>query len=494
MRSRPSAAAPRIVIVGGGFAGIGMAIRLRRMGIESFAIYEAGATPGGTWRDNTYPGAACDVPSHLYSFSFEPNPHWSRTYGTQAEILAYLLHCARKYDVERFIRCRAQVAAAKFDETRRVWRIDVDLDGSRNTVEADLLIAASGPLSRPAMPEIRGLERFGGKLFHSARWDHDYALEGKRVGVIGTGASAVQFVPRIQPRVAHLTLFQRSAPWVMPRRDRAIEPRLQRLFERVPLAQRLVRSKIYWQHEMRVLGFVVEPRLMRRSMTSARAYLARKIADPALRAKLTPDYALGCKRVLSSSDYYPALAQPNVEVVTTAIREVVADGIVTADGMHRPLDAIICGTGFRFNDADTAFTIVGERGANLGAAWRRDGPEAYLGASVAGFPNLFLIAGPNTGLGHSSVIYMIEAQIRYIADCIRALERNGARTMAVRADVQRAYNDNLQRELAQTVWQSGCQSWYQTKRGRNTAIWPGFTFSFRHRTRRVREGDYLFVR
>ena len=494
MRPRLSAATPRIAIVGGGFAGIGMAIRLRRMGIESFTIYEAGNTPGGTWRDNTYPGAACDIPSHLYSFSFEPNPAWSRTYGTQAEILAYLLHCVRKYGIEPFVRCRASVAAAKFDETRGVWTLDVDLDGTRQTVEADLLIAASGPLSRPAMPDIEGLDRFAGKLFHSARWNHDYALEGRRVGVIGTGASAIQFVPRIQPRVAQLTVFQRSAPWVMPRRDRAVEPRLQRLFERVPLAQHVVRSAIYWQLESRVAGFVVNPRLMRRPTTFARHYLARKIADPALRAKLTPDYPFGCKRVLSSSDYYPALAQPNVEVVTAAIREIVADGIVTADGQHRPLDAIICGTGFRFNDAQAAFTIVGERGADLGEAWERDGPEAYLGTTVAGYPNLFLLAGPNTGLGHSSMIYMIESQIRYVADCIRALRRSGARTMAVRAHVQRAYNDRLQRDLASTVWQSGCRSWYQTKHGRNTAIWPGFTFDFRRRTRRVRERDYVFAR
>lgn len=493
MRSRPLAV-PRIVIVGGGFAGIGMAIRLRRMGIESFTIYEAGDTPGGTWRDNTYPGAACDVPSHLYSFSFEPNPAWSRTYGTQQEILAYLLHCVRKYDVERFIRCRARVAAARFDETRRLWSVDVDRDGVRESVEADLVIAASGPLSRPAMPDIAGLERFAGKRFHSARWDHDYALEGKRIGVIGTGASAIQFVPRIQPRVAQLTVFQRTAPWVMPRRDRAIEPRMQRLFARVPLAQRIVRSAIYWQLESRVLAFAFNPRLMRNSMQFARHYLARKIDNPALRAKLTPDYLPGCKRILVSSDYYPALTQPNVELVTDAIREVVTDGIITADGVHRPLDAIVCGTGFRFNDVDAPFTIVGERGADLGDAWRREGPQAYLGATIAGFPNLFMIAGPNTGLGHSSVIYMIESQIRYIADCIRTLGRNGARTMAVRADVQRTYNDGLQRDLARTVWQSGCRSWYQTKSGRNTAIWPGFTFSFRRRTRRVRDSDYVFTR
>ncbi|WP_028225158.1 flavin-containing monooxygenase [Paraburkholderia ferrariae] len=488
----PPGTSPRIAIVGSGFAGIGMAIRLRRMGLDSFTIYEAAADLGGTWRDNAYPGAACDIPSHLYSFSFEPNPNWTRAFAPQREILDYLRHCARKYDVERFIEYRSRVTAARFDEASGIWHIEIEKDGVPHTVTADLLIAANGPLSRPALPDLPGLDRFEGALFHSARWDHGYDLDGKRVGVIGTGASSIQFVPHIQPRVAQLAVFQRTAPWIMPRRDHAIDARKRALYRRMPLAQRIARAAVYCQHEVRVLGFAVDLRLLKPPTKFARGYLARKVPDPVLRAKLTPDYLLGCKRVLLSSDYYPAIAQPNVELVTDAIREVVADGIVTADGTHRSFDALICGTGFQVNDVDAPFRVTGAGGADLGTAWRRDGPEAYLGATVAGFPNLFLIVGPNTGLGHNSMIYMIESQVRYIADCIRALQRRGARTMRVRAEVQRAFNAALQERFARTVWQSGCHSWYQTRRGKNTSLWPGFTFDFRRRTRRVRESDYEF--
>ncbi len=492
--------APSIVIVGSGFAGIGMAIRLRRMGIESFVVYEAGATCGGTWRDNTYPGATCDIPSHLYCYSFEPKPDWSSTFGTQREILAYLQHCARKYDVERFIRCNTRVAAARFDAARERWQVELEANEAneanvaRETIEADIVIAASGPLSRPALPAIEGLERFAGKLFHSARWDHDYVLEGKRVAVIGTGASAIQFVPQIQPRVAHLTLFQRTAPWVMPKPDRPVSARTQRLFRWLPFTQRCVRSALYWQHEARAIGFVLQPRLMRYPMKFALSYLERKVKDPVLREKLTPDYLPGCKRILLSSNFYPALMQPNVEVVTMPIREIVADGVVTLDGRHHAVDAIICGTGFQVNDVDAPFPVTGLDGADLGSAWLRDGPEAYLGASIAGFPNFFVMAGPNTGLGHNSMIYMIESQIQYIAECLRALRRSGERTMSLRAEVQRAFNEQLQHAFARSVWQTGCRSWYQTKHGKNTSIWPGFTFVFRRRTRRVRKDDYRFGR
>jgi cation diffusion facilitator CzcD-associated flavoprotein CzcO len=500
----PSPATPRIAIVGSGFSGIGMAIRLRQMGLESFTIYEAAGEIGGTWRDNTYPGAACDVPSHLYSFSFEPNPGWTRAFGPQAEIFAYLKHCVRKYGLERFVRGHAHVAAARFDEARLVWQLEIehgDRTGavtasplSRETVEADIVIAASGPLSRPALPQIVGLERFAGKLFHSARWDHDYPLEGKRVAVIGTGASAIQFVPKIQPRVAQLTLFQRTAPWIMPRPDKPVSARAQWCFRHLPFTQRLVRNAIYWQLESRAIGFVVNPKLTKYPMKFALSYLARRVKDPALRERLTPNYRLGCKRVLLSSDYYPALGQPNVEVVTNAIREIVADGVVTADGVHHAADAIICGTGFQVNDVRAPFEVIGVDGADLGERWLRDGPEAYLGTSVAGFPNFFMMVGPNTGLGHNSMIYMIESQVQYIAECLRELQRRGARTMSLRPEVQQAFNERLQQDMQRSVWTSGCHSWYQTQSGKVTAIWPGFTFSFRKRTRRVRADEYRFAR
>ncbi|OAJ55199.1 4-hydroxyacetophenone monooxygenase [Paraburkholderia ginsengiterrae] len=486
-------ATPRIAIVGSGFAGIGMAIRLQRMGITSFTIYEAAGDIGGTWRDNTYPGATCDVPSHLYSFSFEPNPAWSHAFGGQAEIFAYLKHCARKYDVDRYVRYNARVSAARFDDTRQVWHVELDVNGVHESIEADVVIAASGPLSRPAMPRIAGLERFEGKLFHSARWDHAYPLEGKRVAVIGTGASAVQFVPQIQPRVAHLDLFQRTAPWVMPKPNKPIGSRAHWLFRNLPATQFFVRSAMYWQHESRAIAFVVNPKLMKFPMKFSLSYLERRVKDPALRAKLTPNYRFGCKRVLLSSDYYPALGQPNVDVVTSGIREIVADGIVTEDGAHHRADAIICGTGFQVNDVGAPFDVTGLDGADLGALWLRDGPEAYFGVSVANFPNFFMIAGPNTGLGHNSMIYMIESQVQYIADCLRVLRRRNARTMNLRADVQRDFNARLQAAMQHSVWTSGCHSWYQTRSGKVTALWPGFTFSFRKRTRRVRPHDYRFA-
>jgi cation diffusion facilitator CzcD-associated flavoprotein CzcO len=484
-----------------------MAIRLRQMGLESFTIYEAAADIGGTWRENNYPGAACDVPSHLYSFSFEPNPGWTRAYGPQVEILAYLKHCVRKYGIEPFVRCHARVAAARFDEARQVWRLEIEHGESaahalptagawttRETIEADIVIAASGPLSRPAMPRIAGLQRFAGRLFHSARWDHDYPLDGKRVAVIGTGASAIQFVPQIQPRVAQLTLFQRTAPWIMPRPDKPISERAQWWFRHLPFTQRFVRSAIYWQLESRAIAFVVNPELMKYSMKFGLSYLERRVKDPALRTKLTPNYRLGCKRVLLSSDYYPALNQPNVEVVTSGIREVVADGIITEDGVHHAADAIICGTGFQVNDVGAPFDVTGIGGADLGARWLRDGPEAYLGTSIADFPNFFMMAGPNTGLGHNSMIYMIESQVQYISDCLRELRRRDARTMNLRPDVQQAFNARLQENMRRSVWASGCHSWYQTKSGKVTAIWPGFSFSFRKRTRRVRAHEYRFAR
>jgi cation diffusion facilitator CzcD-associated flavoprotein CzcO len=482
----------RIAIIGSGFAGIGMAIRLKRLGYRSLTIYEAAGDLGGTWRDNTYPGAACDVPSHLYSFSFEANPSWSRAFSHQDEILAYLKHCACKYGVDSAIQFNARVTSARFDETRLVWMLDISGGGVHETVEADVVIAASGPLSRPAMPHIEGLDTFGGKIFHSARWDHEYLLEGKRVAVIGTGASAIQFVPKIQPRVVHLLLFQRTAPWIMPKPDKPISESARWFFRNLPFTQRCVRSAIYWQMESRGIAFFVNPKLTEPAMKFARSYLERRVKDPALRAKLTPDYRLGCKRVLLSSDYYPALGKPNLEVVTTPIRAIAHDGIVTNDGVHHAVDAIICGTGFQVNDVGAPFDVTGVGGADLGALWLKDGPEAYLGTSIADFPNFFMMAGPNTALGHNSMIYMIESQVQYIADCLRELQRRGARTMNLRADVQRAFNANLQRNMQRSVWTTGCHSYYQTKSGKVTAIWPGFTFSFRRRTRRVRGGEYTF--
>lgn len=479
---------PRIIIIGSGFGGLCMAIRLKQAGLHNFLILEQSAQPGGTWRDNAYPGAACDVPSHLYSFSFEPKPDWTRHYAPQQEILAYTQHCIDKYGLRAHLRCNAKVTAANFVADSGRWQIQL-ADGSNQV--ADIVVSASGGLSRPAYPNISGLSRFAGKLFHSAQWDHNFDFNGKTVAVIGTGASAIQFVPQIAPQVKQLALFQRTPPWVLPKPDRAI-PALERsLYRRVPLLQRLHRQLIYWHLEGRALGFVVNPKIMRMAQWMGRQHLRKHIVDPVLRTKLTPDYVMGCKRVLMSNDYYPTLARPNVRVVTEAIREMVAEGIVTSDGKLHQVDAVILGTGFQAGDAVAPFSVHGINGADLNLAWR-DGAEAYLGTSVHGFPNLFLIVGPNTGLGHSSMIYMIEAQVQHVMACLDALRSNGARQIEVKAEVQQRYNHKLQTRLAKSVWASGCSSWYQNSAGRNTTLWPGFTFKFRQRVATLRDGDYRF--
>ncbi len=487
--SEEKGASGHILIVGTGFAGLGMAIRLRQAGIENFTILEQASGVGGTWRANHYPGAACDVPSHLYSFSFAPNPRWSRMFASQKEILAYLEHCADTFDLRRHIRFDCGVTGADFDESTGMWEVTTS-DGQR--LRARVVVSGSGGLSRPALPEITGLDRFAGKTFHSARWDHSYPLEEKKVGVIGTGASAIQVVPAIAPRVGQLHLFQRTPPWIMPRPDRAISPAEQALFARIPATQRLMRGSIYSRLELMALGFVVDPRLMTHGAKLARRFLAKSVKNPELRARLSPSYTMGCKRVLLTNDYYPALQRPNVELVTEGIREITARGVLTADGQERALDALVLCTGFQAAEAVAPFAVRGSGGRDLNEAWR-EGAEAYLGTTVAGFPNLFLLVGPNTGLGHNSMVYMIESQIAYVMDAIRTMQTRKLRQVSVRADAQSRYNERLHARLSRTVWASGCSSWYQTKTGKNTTLWPGFTFEFRLRTRRFDAESYDLV-
>mgnify|MGYP000293516851 CR=1 FL=1 len=418
-----------IVIVGTGFAGIGMGIRLKQAGIDDFTILEQASGVGGTWRDNHYPGAACDVESHLYSFSFEKNPGWSRTFACQKEILAYLERCADKYGIRPHIRFDTAVTGASFDEASGLW----SLGTSRGeTLQARVVVSGTGGLSRPSRPDLPGLSTFAGKTFHSARWDDAYPLEGKTVGVIGTGASAVQIVPAIAPRVGKLHVFQRTPPWILPKADRAFSEREKERFRRHPWRMSLERSALYWRRELTGLGFVVEPRLFRLLEPLVLKYLERQVRDPVLRKKLTPDYRLGCKRILPTNEYYPALQRPNVELVTEGIEAIQPAGIRTRDGEERPLDLLILATGFEAAEAVAPFAITGRGGRDLNDAWR-DGAEAYLGATVAGFPNLFLIVGPNTGLGHNSIIFMIECQVRYALDAILAMRREGWASVDVRA-------------------------------------------------------------
>jgi cation diffusion facilitator CzcD-associated flavoprotein CzcO len=475
----------RFAIVGAGFSGLGIAIRLKQEGIEDFVVLERAAELGGTWRENTYPGCACDVPSNLYSFSFAPNPDWSHTFSPQPEIWAYLKRVAREHDVERHIRYGREVTAARWDADEQLWRIET----AGGDLTADMLVAGAGPLADPKLPDIEGIDSFQGMIFHSARWDHEHVLDGERVAVVGTGASSIQLVPKIQPRVGKLHVFQRTPPWVVPHRNRPTTRWERMLFGAIPAAQRLVRGAVYCARELFVLP-LMRPREGSLPERMASRHLREQVPDPALRARLTPAYRIGCKRILISDEYYPALVQPNVEVVTDAIARITPSGIVTADGVERELDTIILGTGFHVTDMPVAHWIYDGDGRSLADAWSASA-QAYLGSTVAGFPNLFLLVGPNTGLGHNSIVFMIESQLHYLIECLRFMRGRGLDVIEVREPVQRRYNEELQQKLRGTVWNSGgCASWYLDEHGRNTTIWPGSTWPYRQRLRRFRPEDY----
>jgi cation diffusion facilitator CzcD-associated flavoprotein CzcO len=474
-----------VAIVGTGFSGLGTAIRLKQEGVEDFLLLERADEVGGTWHFNTYPGCACDVPSHLYSFSFASNPDWTQTYSPQPEIYAYLRRCADDFGIRRYIRFGHAVTAASWDEEAGRWRIETN----RGPISARILIAGMGPLAEPKTPEIRGLDRFEGKVFHSARWDHGYDLTGKRVASIGTGASAIQYVPAIQSQVRQLHVFQRTAPWIMPHTNRGVTGLERRLYRHLPLLQRVVRGGIYTARETLVLGFVKNPRLMGIVERLARRHMRRQIPDPELRRKVTPDYTIGCKRILPSNKWYPALAQPNVELVTDGIEEVRSSSIVGKDGVERPVDAIIFGTGFAVTDMPVAKQVRGRDGHTLDERWRGS-PRAHLGTAIPGFPNFFMLLGPNTGLGHSSMVYMVESQIAYVVDALRAMRDREVETLEVRADTVDGYNQAIEGQMEGTVWNTGCASWYLDDTGRNSTLWPDWTWRFRQRTARFEPSEY----
>jgi cation diffusion facilitator CzcD-associated flavoprotein CzcO len=478
-----------VVVVGSGFAGLCMAIKLRAAGIEDFVVLEQAERLGGTWRDNTYPGCACDIPSYLYSFSFEQNPRWQRMFAPWDEILAYLEHCATKYGVADKIRYGAEVTEAVFDEATSRWTVTINGD---ETLETRALVAGVGNLHQPKLPDLPGLDTFAGPAFHSAQWDHSQDLTDRRVAVIGTGASAIQFVPRIAEQVAHLDVYQRTAPWITSKPDRAIGPREQALHARFPAGQRLIRDVIYWGLEARGLGFAGNPKLMKGLELQARRQLHKQVKDPVLRAKLTPDYQIGCKRILLSNDYYPALTRPNVDLVTTPISRVTETGVIDADGTERAADVLVLGTGFEVAGNLTRMRILGRDGTDLADHWKQHGIGAHLGMTVAGYPNLFLLVGPNTALGHSSMVFMIEAQVRYVVQALRLLRRASA--VEVREDVQERFVGEVQQRLDHTVWESGCNSWYLDDQGRNSTIWPEFTVGYWRRTRRLNPSDFVLTR
>jgi cation diffusion facilitator CzcD-associated flavoprotein CzcO len=473
------------IIVGAGFSGLVAGIELRKAGIESFVILEKAHGVGGTWRDNTYPGAACDIPSHLYSYSFEPNPAWSRAYGAQPEILAYLEHCATKYGLRPHLRFGTRVTGAAFDEATGLWTVEV---ANGSPLIARALILGNGALHLPAIPELPGLGSFAGTTFHSARWNHQHDLRGKRVAVIGMGASTIQFVPRIAPEVAHLDVYQRTPPWIVPKSDRPIGERERWMLEHVPGAHWLRRTGLYWLFESRVLGFAFAPKINQLAERLVRANLAKAVPDPALRAKLTPSYRLGCKRVLISNDFYPALQRDNVELVTDRIAAIEPTGIRSADGTLREVDTLIFGTGFRVVDYVASMRIVGRGGQELNAVWQ-DSVRNYLGITVSGFPNLFLLMGPNTGLGHNSMTFMIEAQARYIVAALRAMRSKNLGAIDVKPEIEEAFRAELAGKLKGTVWTSGCNSWYQAPGG-DVLLWPGFTFDYWRRTRAIDLANY----
>ena len=479
----------RVAIIGAGFSGLGAGVRLRQAGVADFLILERAAAVGGTWRDNTYPGCACDIPSHLYSFSFAPNPGWAHSFSRQPEIWDYLEQVADRYGLRGHLRLGTEVAGARWDADLARWRLRT----AGGDLTADVVISAAGPLSEPRLPGIPGLAEFPGEVFHSARWNHGARLDSKRVAVVGTGASAIQIVPEIQPRVASLVLFQRTPAWVLPRRDRVITGPERWVYRHVPPTQQLARLGNYLAREPAFGAFVVKPGVLKAAQRIAVRHLVRSVADPVLRAKLTPRYVMGCKRILLSSDFYPALVRPNVEVVGAGLARVDGRTAIAGDGTARDVDVIILATGFRAVEVPIAGRITGAGGVTLAQAWGGD-MRALRGTTVPGFPNLCLVIGPNTGLGHSSMIHIIESQLRYIVDYLATLDRTGAAALDARPGAQERWCAGIERRMAASVWTTGgCVSWYLNAAGRNPTLWPGSTLRFRRATRRVDITEYRVI-
>jgi cation diffusion facilitator CzcD-associated flavoprotein CzcO len=477
-----------VAIVGGGAAGLGLGARLRDAGFGSLTVFERGERPGGTWRANTYPGAACDVPSHLYSFSFDPNPRWSRRYSPQAEILRYFEGFADRHGLRPHLRTSTDVTSATWDEDASEWRLST-ADGDE--VRARFVAAACGQLSVPHVPAFAGLSDFAGPAWHSASWDHSVDVRGKRVAVIGSGASAIQIVPALAGVASHLSVFQRTPTWIIPRRDRAYTRLERELFARSDVWRRLYRSYLFWRLESFFLGFSPGPAA--RSLTRmAMKHLEDQVPDPALRMLLTPTYPIGCKRVLVSDDYYPALQRPDVSLVTTAIDRFEPAGVRTRDGILHELDAVVWATGFHSQSLVAPMRVAGPGGRTLDELWA-DGPQAHLGVTVAGMPNLFLLYGPNTNLGHNSILFMMEAQFHYIVSCLSEVRRRGASSIEVRPDAFESFNRELQDRLSSSVWAAGCSNWYKTDGGRVTNNWPGFANEYWRATRRPDFGQYALA-
>ncbi len=480
-----------IAIIGGGFSGLGMGIRLKQAGIEAFTLFERAGEVGGTWRDNTYPGAACDVSSHLYSFSFEQKPDWTRAFAEQPEIQQYILELTEKHGLRRHVRFNTDIVHARFDGDSGLWTIQ---DREGNSWTARVLISGTGGLSNPKIPAIDGLDSFEGPVFHTARWDASCDLRGKRVAVIGSGASAIQVVPAIAQAVGELKVFQRTPPWIMPKMDRPMSEAEKRRYRRFPPALWLRRFWLYWAAELRAPLLISNRPVFKRLLKRlALKHIQSQVSDPALRRRLIPDYNVGCKRVLISNDWYPALQRKNVTLVDQGVKAVTPGGVVASDGQEHPVDVIILATGFEAPTAAAPLAIRGLGGMELNQAWRR-GAEAYKGVTVSGFPNLFLLVGPNTGPGHTSVLVYLEKQLDYVVQAVNYMRRYRLKYLNVLPEVQKRFNQWLQTRMGNTVWVAGgCDSWYITEDGKNTSLYPGFATDYRLRVSRFRPAEYQRV-
>ncbi|MCV7251632.1 NAD(P)/FAD-dependent oxidoreductase [Mycobacterium hackensackense] len=487
-----SAVVTRALIIGSGFSGLGMGIALQKQGFkdQDFLILEKADEVGGTWRDNTYPGCACDIPSHMYSFSFEPKSDWTHMWSFQPEIFDYLKGVTAKHGLRRHIRFNTHVDRAHWDEGDARWHV---FDKSGQEFIAQFLISGAGGLHIPSIPEVEGADTFAGAMFHSAQWDHSVDLAGKRVAVIGTGASAIQIVPAIIDQVAGLDLYQRTPAWVMPRPNNAFPQWIRKLFTYVPGTRALMRAGIYWIHEGVGFAMTKQPRLLKIGELLGRWNINRSIKDPVLRRKLTPSYTAGCKRILNSDTYYRAIADPKADVLTEGIARMTPTGIVTRDGVEHPADVVVWATGFHVTDSYTYVDIKGAGGEDLVDRWNTEGIAAHRGIAVAGMPNLFFLLGPNTALGHNSVVFMIESQIRYVAQAIAAADAAGAKALAPTRRAQDDFNTQLQHDLAGTVFNTGgCQSWYLDAHGVNRTLWSGMTWQYWLATRHFEPAEYEF--
>lgn len=479
-----------IVIIGTGFSGMGMAMKLRDAGRDDFVVLEKAEDVGGTWRDNTYPGCECDIPSHMYSFSYELNADWSKSFSGQPEIYSYMRKVADEQGIRPYIDFGVEVTGASWDEDRQRWTVRT---ASGDDYEARFVVAGVGGLHLPNIPEISGAETFAGPRFHSAQWDHSVDLTGKKVVVIGTGASAIQFIPIIAQEVDHLTVFQRTPPWVLPKNDKPTPEWRKKVFEKVPGAQRAYRNALYWGLEARAIAFNGHLNVLPFAEKIVARHLEKGVPDPELRAKLTPDYRLGCKRVLQSNTYYPTYTRDNVDLSTDGVREIVPEGVIDANGVLHEADVVIYGTGFHVIDAFDYLDIKGRGGVDLASQFRENGVETYMGMMVNGFPNLAFMLGPNTALGHNSVVFMIEQQTKFIIRLLEEMDALGAAAAEPTKQAQNAFNEEIQRLVEKGIWtQGGCTSWYLDSHGKNRTIWPKFTFQYWWETRKVHHPDFAW--